>query len=84
MAQAPRRSGTDVATIRALKARFDEAHRLGMQALARKDYTALDEAIRREMEIIERQAELIAEQRVALEEQHEQLLSRRGQPLIRT
>lgn len=44
-----------------LKADFDAAHRMGMEALLAGDYAAFGEAIRREREIIKAQGAVIAE-----------------------
>ena len=44
---------------RELKARFDEAHAEGMAALQRKDFQALETAIRRERDILNEQHLLI-------------------------
>ena len=49
----------DRQAIRALKARFDDAHAQGMDALYRRDLGALELAIRRERELIDEQRRLI-------------------------
>lgn len=47
-------------TSRALKAKFDAAHRKGMAALQRHDYPALDAAIQQEVAILAEQKDVIA------------------------
>ena len=49
-----------IAEFRDLKARFDAAHREGMEALTRGDYARFGDAIRRERQILDEQAALLA------------------------
>lgn len=55
----------DIETFRKGKAEFDKAHRKGMDALRRRDYAALAEAIKIERDIVQEQQDAL-KRRVAL------------------
>lgn len=55
-----------VTRLRALRARFSEAHRAGREALARRDYSALYGSMRTESAIIDEQQRVIIELRLLL------------------
>lgn len=52
--------------LRELRARYRELHHVGMDALDRHDFVALDAAIRGEREIIDEQMRLVAEIRESM------------------
>ena len=62
-----------IAEFRDLKARFDAAHREGMEALTRGDYARFGDAIRREREVVTEHAALLA---IIMDERH----APRGRP----
>ena len=69
----PTRASNSVARVRALRARFNEAHLVGMDALHRKDYAALGRAIRQEEVIVSEQSAVTQQHRVELERERQRL-----------
>ena len=63
MAKTPKHAASHLARMRALRARFDAVHAEAKAALRRKDYAALDAALRIEEQIIREQETMLREGR---------------------